>query len=156
MIELLAAASGTAGMAGGQALDLGAIGRELSVAEIEEMHTRKTGALIRASVLMAAATAPSLGARQLAMLDAFAATSASPSRSRTTSSMWREIRTTLGKPTGADRAKNKPTYPSVVGHAGRQARCLELHASAVAALADFGPGADELRWLADFVVARDN
>ena len=156
MIELLAAASGTNGMAGGQALDLGAIGRELSVAEIEEMHTRKTGALIRASVLMAAATAPSLGARQLAMLDAFAAHIGLAFQIQDDILDVEGDPDTLGKPTGADRAKNKPTYPSVVGMPAAKQRCLELHASAVAALADFGPGADELRWLADFVVARDN
>jgi len=63
---------------------------------------------------------------------------------------------TLGKATGADRAKNKPTYPSVLGMEGAKARCLELHARAIESLDDFGAGADQLRWLADFVISRDN
>ena len=58
LIELLAEASGTFGMAGGQAIDLGAQGQQLDMAQVEEMHARKTGALIRASVLMAAACVP--------------------------------------------------------------------------------------------------
>lgn len=155
MIELLAEASGTNGMAGGQALDLAAVGRQLSVAELEEMHARKTGALIRASVLMAAAAATRLGAAQLAMLETFATRIGLAFQIQDDILDVEGDPDTLGKPTGADRAKNKPTYPSVLGMEAAKQRCLQLHASAVEALAGFGPGAGELRWLADFVIARD-
>ena len=70
LIELLADASGTRGMAGGQAIDLAVQGRQLDLAEIEAMYARKTGALIRASVLMAAACAPQLAPHLLTALAA--------------------------------------------------------------------------------------
>src|ERR1700738_1977028 len=72
LIELLAHASGTFGMAGGQAIDLAVQGKQLGIAQVEEMHARKTGALIRACVLMAAACAPSLDARLPEALSRFA------------------------------------------------------------------------------------
>lgn len=72
LVELLAAGSGTSGMAGGQALDLAAQGRALTQAEVEEMHARKTGALIHASVMMAAACAPNLAATIKDALDRYA------------------------------------------------------------------------------------
>ena len=72
LIGLLAEASGTFGMAGGQAIDLAAQGRRLDIVDVEEMHARKTGALIRASVLLAAACAPSLDPRLYEALDGFA------------------------------------------------------------------------------------
>lgn len=156
LIELLAEASGTNGMAGGQALDLAAIGRTLAEDELREMHARKTGALIRASVLMAAAAAPRLSAARLAMLDSFATHIGLAFQIQDDILDVEGDPDTLGKPTGADRAKNKPTYPSVLGLAAAKSRCRELHARATAALSDFGAGADELRWLADFVVSREN
>ncbi len=156
MIELLAEASGTEGMAGGQALDLAAIGRTLTLDELEQMHARKTGALIRASVLMAAAAAPNLSARQHATLDAFAARIGLAFQIQDDILDIEGDPRTLGKPVGSDLAKNKPTYPSIAGMAAAKRRCAELHAQALAALGEFGPGADELRWLADFVVARDS
>ena len=155
MIQLLAEGSGTAGMAGGQAIDLSAVGRQLPLAELEEMHRRKTGALIRASVLMAAAAAP-LDAARGAALDAFATDIGLAFQIQDDILDVEGDQETLGKPTGADRAKNKPTYPSVLGMAAAKQRCLQLHAIAVEALSKFGQGADELRWLADFVVARDS
>jgi len=72
LIELLAEASGTFGMAGGQAIDLAVQGKRLGVAEVEEMHSRKTGALIRVSVLMAAVCAPLLEPRLYDALAGFA------------------------------------------------------------------------------------
>ena len=156
MIELLAEASGTEGMAGGQALDLAATGRTLALGELEQMHARKTGALIRASVLMAAAAAPKLSANQHAMLDAFATHIGLAFQIQDDILDVEGDPRTLGKPVGSDVAKNKPTYPSIAGMPAAKRRCAELHAQALAALGDFGPGADELRWLAYFVVARDS
>lgn len=156
IIELLAEASGTDGMAGGQALDLAAIGRVLGEDELREMHARKTGALIRASVLMAATAAAGLSAARLAMLDAFATRIGLAFQIQDDILDVEGDPETLGKATGADRAMNKPTYPSVLGMETAKARCLELHASAIDSLRDFGAGTDQLRWLADFVVSRDN
>lgn len=156
IIELLAEASGTNGMAGGQALDLAAIGRALAEDELREMHARKTGALIRASVLMAATAAAGLSPARLAMLGAFATHIGLAFQIQDDILDVEGDPDTLGKATGADRAKNKPTYPSVLGMAGAKARCLELHGRAIESLNDFGAGADQLRWLADFVISRDN
>jgi farnesyl diphosphate synthase len=155
MMELLAAASGTEGMAGGQALDLAAIGRRLTLEELDEMHRRKTGALIRASVLMAAAAAPALEEARAAKLDAFARHIGLAFQIQDDILDVEGDPLMLGKATGADSARNKPTYPSVAGMERSKERCRELQALAVATLEDFGDGAEELRWLADYVVARD-
>jgi geranylgeranyl diphosphate synthase, type II len=156
MIELLAEASGTNGMAGGQAMDLGAIGRALSVRELEEMHERKTGALIRASVMMAAAAAATLEGSRRAKLEEFAGHVGLAFQIQDDILDVEGDPEALGKATGADRARNKPTYPSIAGMAQAKRRCRELHDLALASLKGFGDGAQELRWLAGYVVAREH
>jgi geranylgeranyl pyrophosphate synthase len=156
MIELLAEASGTDGMAGGQAMDLGAIGRTLEVAELEEMHLRKTGALIGASVMMAAAAAPALDAQRRAQLQEYAQHIGLAFQIQDDILDVEGDAHALGKATGADHARNKPTYPSVAGMAEAKRRCRELHDQAIAMLHNFGDGADELRWLAGFVISREH
>lgn len=156
LIELLAEASGTDGMAGGQALDLAAVGRVLSVAELEDIHRRKTGALICASVMMGAATARERDPRRLSQLERFGQQVGLAFQIQDDILDVEGDVTTLGKPTGADRAKDKPTYPSVAGMAQAKRRCRELHAQALQAIADFGSGGEILRWLADFVIERDS
>ncbi len=155
MMQLLADASGTDGMAGGQALDLAAVGHQLTVAELENIHRRKTGALIRASVMMAAMAANEIDAARRARLEGFAEHIGLAFQIQDDILDVEGDETTLGKPTGADRAKDKPTYPSVAGMPEAKRRCRELHAQAIGALSDFGPGAGHLRWLADFVIERD-
>src|ERR1700716_111091 len=154
LIELLAQASGTFGMAGGQAIDLAVQGKQLGIAQVEEMHARKTGALIRACVLMAAACAPSLDARLYEALTGFA----------TPIGLAFQIQddlldvigdpSTLGKATGADRERAKPTHPAVIGIAASQERVRLLHAQAAAALSPFGHRAEPLRSLAGWLLAR--
>jgi geranylgeranyl diphosphate synthase type II len=154
LIELLAEASGTFGMAGGQAIDLAVQGKQLGIAQVEEMHARKTGALIRACVLMAAACAPSLDARLYEALTGFA----------TPIGLAFQIQddlldvigdpSTLGKATGADRERAKPTHPAVIGIAASQERVRLLHAQAVEALSPFGQRAEPLRSLAGWLLAR--
>jgi farnesyl diphosphate synthase len=156
MIHLLAEASGTDGMAGGQALDLAAVGQQLTVEELETIHRRKTGALIRASVLMAAMVANETDTRRLARLDRFAQDLGLAFQIQDDILDVEGDAATLGKATGGDRAKDKPTYPSIAGMAAAKRRCRDLHAHALEALADFGPGAEHLRWLADFVIARNS
>jgi farnesyl diphosphate synthase len=156
LIAMLADASGTEGMAGGQALDLAAVGRTLTIVELEDIHRRKTGALIRASVLMGAAVAAESDTGRLARLRHFGDCIGLAFQIQDDILDVEGDPATLGKSTGADRAKDKPTYPSVAGMAQAKSRCRELHAEAVAALADFGAGGEILRWLADFVIERES
>ncbi len=156
MMQLLADASGTDGMAGGQALDLAAVGRQLTVAELENIHRRKTGALIRASVLMAAIAANETDDGRCSRLDRFAEHIGLAFQIQDDILDVEGDAAMLGKATGADLAKDKFTYPSVAGMPAAKRRCRELHALAIDTLSDFGPGAEHLRWLADFVVERDS
>jgi len=154
LIQLLAEASGTAGMAGGQAIDVAAAGRQLSIGEVEAMYRRKTGALIRVSVLMAAACVPGLPEAQRAALAAFAAPIGLAFQIQDDLLDVLGDTATLGKPTGADRAHDKPTFPAVVGIPASQQRLHHLHATALEALRPLGADADPLRALADWLLVR--
>ena len=154
MMRVLATASGTQGMAGGQALDLGAVGRTLGATEVEEMHRRKTGALIGASVALAAALAPSLPEREHAALGRFAAALGLAFQIVDDILDVEGDPALLGKAVGADEARHKPTYPAAVGMDAARARAGSLHAEARAAIATFGPRAAMLGWLADYIVDR--
>jgi farnesyl diphosphate synthase len=150
MVKTLALASGSRGMAGGQAIDLAATGKQLSQTELEFMHVRKTGALISAAVKMGAlCTGPCPPALEqyghrigLAfqvvddVLDAEASTA------------------TLGKTAGKDSAQGKPTYVSAMGATRARAFAEELRQAALEALAPLGAPALRLRQLADFIVLR--
>jgi farnesyl diphosphate synthase len=156
LIELLADASGTDGMAGGQALDLAAVGCQITIDELEDIHRRKTGALIRTSLLMGAAAAAERNEERLARLGRFGDHIGLAFQIQDDILDVEGDPATLGKATGADRARDKPTYPSIAGMPQAKRRCRELHAQAIAALADFGDGGEILRWLADFVIERDS
>jgi geranylgeranyl pyrophosphate synthase len=154
LIGLLAQASGTAGMAGGQAIDLAAQGRQLPLAGVEAMHALKTGALIRASVQMAAACAPDLSKHLWDALSDFAIPIGLAFQIQDDLLDVLGDAGVLGKATGADRARGKPTHPAVVGPAASQQRVRELHAAAIGALAPFGARADTLRSIAAWLLAR--
>jgi geranylgeranyl pyrophosphate synthase len=154
LVRLLAAASGTAGMAGGQALDLAAVGRQLSLPEVEEMHERKTGALIHASVTMAAACAGEISAAVARALDEFASAVGLAFQIQDDLLDIEGDPARLGKATGADRALNKPTYPSSVGVEAARRRMHELHARALAALDIPGLRAAPLASVSDWLVLR--
>jgi len=154
LIEMLAEASGSGGMAGGQALDVAAPGRQLAVADVEAMYSRKTGALIRASVLMAAACVPVLSAPLSEALATFAARIGLAFQIQDDLLDVLGDTATLGKTADSDRARGKPTYPAVLGVAASQQRVARLHAEAVEALAPFGPAADALGALADWLLGR--
>jgi farnesyl diphosphate synthase len=153
MVQLLAQAAGSRGMAGGQAIDLASVGKPLDLAELEFMHIHKTGALIRAAVLLGAHCGQASDAVTSALdryakciglafqvvddvLDAEASTA------------------TLGKTAGKDAAHNKPTYVSLLGAARARDLAHTLRADAHAALDALGVPAGRLRQLADFVVDR--
>ncbi len=154
MVTTLAHASGSLGMAGGQAIDLAAVGRELSLDELESMHRHKTGALIRASVRLGALCATDVSARQLEQLDAYAACIGLAFQVRDDILDVEADTETLGKAQGADMALNKPTYPSLLGLSSAKQKAEELHARAIAELADFDARADGLRGLSAFIVNR--
>jgi farnesyl diphosphate synthase len=159
LCALLARAAGHAGMAGGQAIDLASIGRPLDEAALRDMHRRKTGALLQASVLMGAACGTPAGTRCTPGTPSptTAPPSAWPSRSWTTSSTSRRLRDTLGKTAGKDLDHNKPTYVSVLGLEAARRHADALRAQAHAALARSGlAGAAALALLADRVVERDH
>jgi geranylgeranyl pyrophosphate synthase len=156
LIGLLAEASGSFGMAGGQAIDMAAQGRTLDLAGIEQMHARKTGALIRASVLMAAECAPGLDPRLKGALSSFA--TAIGLAFQIQDDLLDVIGETavLGKTAGADQVLAKPTYPAVAGVAASRACVSTLHERALGALMPFGERAEPLRLLSDWLLARRN
>ena len=156
LVRILAQASGTAGMAGGQALDLAAEGLSLDLAAITDIHARKTGALIRASVLMAAACQPALSQCDFAALDHYAVCIGLAFQIQDDLLDIEGDPTLLGKATGADKALQKLTYPAVVGIPAAHAKVTELHGEGLAAIAHFGPQADALRDLAGWLVLRQH
>jgi geranylgeranyl diphosphate synthase type II len=156
LIELLAEASGTFGMAGGQAIDLSVQGHAIGIAEVEQMHARKTGALIRVSVMMAAACVPALSAALSEHLARFATAVGLAFQIQDDLLDVLGDASKLGKATGADSARAKPTYPAVIGVAASQQRMHQLHAEAQAALAPFGTHAEPLRLLAAWLLKRQS
>ncbi|MBP7609776.1 MAG: polyprenyl synthetase family protein [Steroidobacteraceae bacterium] len=151
IIDTLAVASGTAGMAGGQALDLAAEGGSLTVADLERLHALKTGALIRASVLMAAHCRSGLGADQLAALGIFGERVGLAFQVQDDILDVEGDVQVIGKPPGSDQARGMPTYPAITGMAAARARVRQLHDEASRQLAAHGwqdsPLADLSHWL---------
>ncbi len=153
MVRLLAQASGSRGMAGGQAIDLASVGKPLDLTELEFMHIHKTGALIRASVLLGAQCG-TVSDSTLAALDHYAKCIGLAFQVVDDVLDAEAPTATLGKTAGKDAAANKPTYVSLLGAPRAHELALELRADAHAALADLGAPAARLRQLADFVVER--
>jgi geranylgeranyl pyrophosphate synthase len=154
MIQILADASGTAGMAGGQAIDLAAVGRSLNSLELEAMHRLKTGALIRASVLMAAACSPQLSVAAWDALDGYSQDIGLAFQIQDDILDVEGNTEEIGKTSGADAARAKPTYPSVLGLETAKIRARELKERACKRLALLGESAAVLAWLASFVIER--
>jgi geranylgeranyl pyrophosphate synthase len=154
IIRLLAHASGTAGMAGGQAVDLEAAGQALSVAALERMHRLKTGALIHASIMMAAASADALAPEQLRALDAYGAAIGLAFQVQDDILDVEGDTGVLGKRARADAARAKPNYPSVAGLAEAKRRLGQLHDEAVRALQPLGEAGEPLRWLSGWLTER--
>jgi farnesyl diphosphate synthase len=154
LIDILADASGTAGMAGGQALDLAAEGRSLSLPEVEQVHALKTGALIRASVLMAANCAESRTPADLEALGRFGALVGLAFQIQDDILDVEGDTALLGKETGSDEARAMPTYPAIAGLAAARARVSELHGLAAAILEAQGCAGGPLSALADWLLTR--
>ena len=153
LTSMLAHASSTEGMCGGQAIDLAAVGRRLTIEELEQMHRMKTGALLAAAVRMGAA---------LAGTDA-ATAAAAAAYGRALGLAFQIVddvldvegtAESLGKTAGKDARENKPTYVTVLGLDAAKVRAAQLHREAVAALGSLDGRARRLRELADFIVGR--
>jgi farnesyl diphosphate synthase len=155
MLALLARASGSLGMAGGQAVDLASVGKPLNQPELELMHAMKTGALIRAAVLLGAACGEqALSTAERERLDHFA---------KRVGLLFQVVddvldctanTTTLGKTAGKDAAADKPTYVSLLGLEAARRYAEDLYQDARSSLAGFGAKADRLTGLADFICHR--
>ncbi len=154
MITLLAKASGSIGMAGGQAIDLAAVGKSLSLEELENMHLLKTGALIRASVVLGAMCNPNVEPDKLQALDTYAHCVGLAFQIHDDVLDVTADTQTLGKPQGSDEQQNKPTYPSLLGLDGAKQRALELHHRAIKSLEIFDESADILRKLSAYIIER--
>ena len=154
MLRLLAHASGSAGMCGGQAIDLDSVGLSLTLEQLEQMHQLKTGALLRAAVILGALAGKDLDQAELTALNTYA---------RAIGLAFQVVddvldatadSATLGKTAGKDAADNKPTYVSILGLEPSRALAQTLRLDAHAALAPFGDKALRLRELADLIVQR--
>ena len=154
MIKQLANASGSRGMAGGQAFDLDNVGKALTLPELEFMHIHKTGALIRAAVMLGANCGSQLNNEQLDKLDHFAKCVGLAFQVVDDLLDAEATTATLGKTAGKDAENNKPTYVSILGI--REARELaeNLQRDADQVLNEFGDGALRLRQVTDFIIKR--
>ncbi|MEW7980939.1 MAG: (2E,6E)-farnesyl diphosphate synthase [Candidatus Sedimenticola endophacoides] len=156
MIRSLALASGSRGMAGGQAIDLAAVGRQLDLAQLENMHIHKTGALIRASVRLGALAADVPESPELHRLDRYAKCIGLAFQVQDDILDVESDTATLGKTQGKDQAQEKPTYPALLGLSEAKRMALSLREEALESLSAFDEGAEPLRWLADYIVARSH
>jgi farnesyl diphosphate synthase len=154
MVKLLATASGSRGMAGGQAIDLESVGKTLSVPELEFMHIHKTGALIRAAALLGARCGSGLSEDELGRVDTFAKCVGLAYQVVDDVLDADSSTATLGKTAGKDAHANKPTYVSAMGIARARELAHELRTQALNAITGFGERARRLRELADFIVLR--
>jgi farnesyl diphosphate synthase len=155
MIQLFAVACGSRGMAGGQAIDLDAVGQAITLPELENMHIHKTGALIRASVLLGARCGRPLDTAELGGLDRYAKCVGLAFQVVDDILDEAADSATLGKTAGKDREAGKPTYTSLLGLPEARKFADRLLAEAHEALSGFDARADRLRQLADFIVRRD-
>ncbi len=154
MLRVLAQAAGSGGMCGGQAIDLDSVGVQLSQQELERMHRLKTGALLRASVLLGAMSGKNLSTIEIIALDAYADAIGLAFQVVDDVLDVTADSTMLGKTAGKDAQNNKPTYVSILGLEPSIVLAEKLRQDAHQALMPFGNKAQRLRELADFVVQR--
>jgi farnesyl diphosphate synthase len=142
LIALLAEAIGASGLTGGQSLDVAAHGQRLAVSDLESMYARRTGSLIRASVLMAAACVPQATSRLQESLAEFASTLA----------LAFQMRSDLLQAPGAAESA-RPSYPVAIGAEATRERLERLYAQALEVLRPLGPSAESLRELAQWLLS---
>lgn len=154
MIETLTLASGSRGMVGGQAIDLAAVGATLTLPELEDMHIHKTGALIRASVALGALSHPHIDQDIFHRVDHYARCIGLAFQIRDDILDIESDTATLGKTQGADIARDKPTYPSLLGMTEAKQRASSLYQEALDCLSPLGTHAEPLRAIAAYIVER--
>ena len=154
MLSVLAKAGGSRGMAGGQAIDLANVGKQMAQTDLEQMHNLKTGALIRTAVLLGAMSCPNLSENSLAVLDDYAAKLGLAFQVIDDVLDCEADTATLGKTAGKDADNDKPTYVKLMGLDGARAYAYQLTDEAVSLLEPFGNKALRLRQLAEFTIAR--
>ena len=154
MVQVLAKASGNLGMAGGQAIDLANVGCDMSQAALEQMHSLKTGALIRAACALGALSCPDLDDKALAALDIYAAKLGLAFQVIDDVLDCAADTTTLGKTAGKDADADKPTYVKLLGLDAARGYAEQLAADAINALSTFDARATRLRELAEFTIGR--
>ncbi len=154
MVKVLANAAGTAGMVGGQFIDIQATDSDMTLEQLQAMHSLKTGALIRAALALGGIAAGA-SAAQLAALDEYGTHIGLAFQVVDDILDVEGDTATLGKTQGKDGAANKPTYVKLMGLEGAKAEARRLLDDALDALAVFGDSADLLRDLARYIVERD-
>lgn len=154
MVQLLAIASGSRGMAGGQAIDLGSVGQSLTQTELEYMHIHKTGALIRAATLLGGHCSTKLDSARIHALDQYAQNIGLAFQVVDDILDTEADTATLGKTAGKDADGNKPTYVTILGLARAKELAQELYDQAIASLQPYGEQASRLVQLAQFITNR--
>ena len=154
MCRLLAHRIGTVGMAGGQAVDLESVGKRIDLAALQDMHRRKTGALIEASVLLGAVAAGVTSGPAYQALQDYSAAIGLAFQIQDDILDVTGTTDSIGKIAGADAAHDKPTYTSLMGLDGARAEAARQHERALAALQPLGAAGAPLAALADFVIGR--
>ena len=156
MVSTLAVGAGPAGMVGGQAIDLGSVGLKLDQAALEQMHRHKTGALIEASVVLGALASERAAEADLTALRTYARAIGLAFQVQDDILDVESDTATLGKRQGADIARDKPTYPALLGIDRAKGYAHELRDQALQSLGPYGESAEPLRALACYIVDRRN
>jgi len=155
MINRLALASGSEGMAGGQAIDLNSVGKTIALSELEKMHLYKTGALIRASVELGGLSSADIQPQQMDNLREYAQCIGLAFQIQDDILDIEGDTETLGKPQGSDEARNKPTYPNLLGMPKAKKTAQDLLKQAIKSLENFDHKANTLRAIAEYIVSRN-
>ena len=155
-VQVLARASGSEGMAGGQGIDLANVGKDLSLVQLQHMHGLKTGALIRAAVALGGLSCSDVSDALLADLDVYADKLGLAFQVIDDVLDCEQDTATLGKTAGKDEEANKPTYVKLLGLEGARTQATSLAEEAKAAVATYGDAAAALLGLADYVIKRNH
>jgi len=155
MLSMLTEASGAHGMAGGQAVDLASVGRRLSLEQLEHMHQLKTGALIRASVLLGGMCKTEISEQEISILDEYSRCIGLSFQIQDDILDVVGDTETLGKPQGSDQAQDKPTFPAIIGLDESYKLAQQQHDKAMIILEPLDKRADSLRELSAYIVERD-
>ena len=154
MLSLLTEASGAHGMAGGQAVDLASVGKQLNLGQLEHMHRLKTGALIRASILLGGMCKQDISQDEMTILSNYALCIGLSFQIQDDILDVVSDTETLGKPQGSDEEQEKPTFPAIIGLEKSRQLAIEQHQLALKHLEPLDERADSLRQLSAYIVER--